>query len=322
MKPKLSKLIKHLILLAPVAIILSGCPSFSLVSPSFTYTNNYGGENPNDISCTKGTWYSSPYCSIPISKFISISSNYTIPYESNYLFNYAINNKTFAFNDIKYQKNIDKLNQFFLAHYPDPQKMTTLPPKLKDLYVIMHDEYIPTNNYQKLFEAYTYIYTISALNFATKPCNSQFIEYMIAQKNPKYLHQFVLYKAFSLQYTNNILMNLQSSVDGKYTDQYTLYNKIYSKLLEMNPYRLNDMAVQIYNNTAKNESDSVESDIFVKDEKFGEIGTFTCNENGNIWKRFGFEYFGNNVSGVKYLVNFKNPDDFGDYDKTKIAIQP
>lgn len=317
---------KHVILvylsLAPLLLAMAGCTTLSLISPSFTYNNNYNSSNnPNMISCNDGTWFTSPYCSIPIAKFVTLTAKYADPSPKNILMDYDLKHGNFIFYDLNQPKIIDQLNSEFLKNFPEIDKYAAMPNPLQSLYTKVKENYIPHKNYQKLMEAYIYIYTISTLHFATSPCPTP--DYgggaFLAAESLTYQQQYVLYRAFSIQFTNYVLFNLSDSVDGKYKDERDLYNTVYAKILKLNPYRLVRLAQDLYEQTTVY-LPQTESGFYNNGLNFGELGTFSCNKYGTSWYRFGFEFFGNNISGIHRLVHFKEQDKLENMDKSKFNL--
>ena len=308
-----------------LCLTLTGCPTLSLVSPSFTYNNNYNAENnPNEIECSNGNWYTSAYCAIPIPKFIALSSNYADPNDAISPLTYGLNHQTFFFDDINKKSTLDELNQIFLKNYPNTNTFANLPLAVQKLYITIKEDYIPKHNYQKLMEAYTLLYTISTLHFATAKCkvNSDADVKLLLNHTPQMQQKFVLYKAFSLQFSNAVLLHISNSFDTTYADEATLYNALYATILDLNPYQLNNLAQSIFNQTLAYMPKNTESTYFYKDDgiHFGELGSFSCNKNSSSWYRFGFEFFGTNTAGVLRSVKIKNIDSYKKFDKTLIPI--
>jgi hypothetical protein len=306
--------------LGGMTLLLSGCPSFSLVSPSFTYTNNYSDSNPNAISCYVGTWYSSGYCSIPISRFAAISSDYINPALTNLLLEYTYKYNRFVFTDLDEESSLIQMNELFLANYPTSAQMVLLPEDLQHLYIQIKEVYIPKKDYHQLSTAYTYLYTLSAMQFATAACKEHFESATTPQEALRQT-QFMEYKAFSMQYTNAVLLHISDSVDGKYKNEFDLYEHLYEAILDLNPYQLTNMAANLYETTLIYSPDKFESALYTSGVTFGELGKFSCNNITTRWTRFGFEYFGNNIAGTRRLVSFKSKDVLSTYDDDAIPLR-
>lgn len=328
------KYIKNLKILSgiiPLSIILSGCPTFSLVSPSFTYNNNYNSNNnPNEISCERGGWFSAPYCSIPLSKFISISAEYADPYEPSLLVDYGLKHNSFVFYDIDQTSTLRELNTIFLKRFPNNEDFVKMPQALQTLYTNVKENYIPQKNYKKLMEAYIYIYTLSALHLATSPCPEPDLQALKHKKSKKYKsaknnqsfyqQQYILYRAFSMQFANDVLNHISGSVTSKYKNERDLYENVYEKILDLNPNRLANLAQGLYDRTTIYLPQYNPSFYTTTGLDFGEIGTFACNKYGSVWDRFGFEFFGTNAAGLRHVVKYKNKDTFNKIDDSELLI--
>mgnify|MGYP006344136781 FL=1 len=319
--------IRTILALMPLALILSGCPSLVTMLPSMvpsmvpSVNLNNVNVNNNQISCYAGGWFSSGYCSIPLSNFIGISSHYADPYDVNLLLNYDVNNQQFFFDTINDSATIDKLNQNFLSSYPNVNQFAALPTKIQSLYIKMKEEYIPKQDYANLYKGYIYIYTISALHFATAPCD----ESMPLLSNKKmsiesYQQQIMLHKAFAMQYSNAVLHYVAGELSDKYNDETKLYNSVYSKILTLNPYQLQNMAQSLYSRI-NSFAPAFNASFYTLDGvSFGDLGKFSCTPTGNIWSRYGYPFFGSNISGIDMRVQFKQHEVLSQYDDNEIAI--
>lgn len=309
------KIKKTFIILAPLSFLLSGCPSFvtmipslapSLV-PSVNLTNV--NVNTNQISCYQGGTFSSDYCSIPISRFVSLTSSYADPHDVNLLLAYDLeHNQEFFFDNINHTSTIDQLNKNFLTYYPKPTKFASLPIKVQNLYIKMREKYIPTHDYKNLYSSYIYLYTISALHFATNQCVTPYVS-KINGIDPKLTSQReMLYKAFAIQYTNAVLHNIAPNVSGKYDSEIDLYNAIYASIMKIDPNQLQNMAQSIYSRTSSY-APQFESSFYTESGiNFGDIGSFGCTNLGGVWSKYGYQYFGRNVSGIDLRVRFIQHD--------------
>lgn len=326
MKAKQNR-IRTILALTPLALILSGCPSLVTMLPSMvpsmvpSVNLNNVNVNNNQISCYAGGWFSSGYCSIPLSNFIGISSHYADPYNVNLLLNYDVNNQQFFFDNIDQSATIDKLNQSFLSSYPNANQFAALPDKVQSLYIKIKEEYIPKQDYANLYKGYIYIYTISALHFATAPCD----ESMPLLSNKKmsiesYQQQIMLHKAFAMQYSNAVLHYVAGELSGKYNDETKLYNSVYSKILTLNPYQLQNMAQSLYSRISSFAPAFNNSFYTLDGVSFGDLGKFSCTPTGNIWSRYGYPFFGSNISGIDMRVQFKQHEVLSQYDDNEIAI--
>lgn len=323
---QLGKHLKTVGLLAPFSFLLAGCPSIatwlpsmvpSLV-PSVNLTNV--SVNNNQISCFPGGLFTSEYCSIPITRFLAITTDYADPYsESNFLVAYGQKYNRFVFADLDEEARLDQINSEFLANYPTTAILAKMPENLRNLFIKIKEEYIPQRNYKKLSEAYTYLYTITTLDFATDPCLTRFSPATTAQESAEQL-QFMQYKAFSIQYANAILMHISSSLDSKYNNEFDAYEHLYTRILKLNAYQLDNLATGLYDKTMLYSPTQFESSLYTIGARFGELGRFSCTGNATSWYKFGFEYFGTNISGIKRDINFKNKDIFENYDNEPIPI--
>jgi hypothetical protein len=319
-----NKSLRQLAVLAPLGMMLTACPSIVTmlpsVMPSMVPSINYNSidvQNPNQISCNEGDLLSSEYCSIPISRFVAITSSNADPYYGSVLLLYG-KDHNFFFDNINKTEILESINVAFIKNYPDTPHFAALPDALQHLYIVTKERDIPEHNYQKLFETYIYLYTINAMDFATNGCDATTQTYLSATSS-NYKQQYMLYKAFSMQYTNDILHHISGSLTGKYADEHEIYNAIYAEILKLDPYQLENMAQAIYARTSSNLPDFDDS-FYSTGIKFGEIGTFSCTPIGSIWEKFGYEFFGRVVSGLPHYVKFKNKDSFSRYDDTIIPV--
>lgn len=326
-KTQLRPTLKTIALIAPLGLLLSGCPSMatflpsmipSLV-PSVNLTNV--NVNNNQISCYPGGTFSSEYCSIPIGRFLAITTNYADPYaESNLFMAYGQKYQRFIFADLDERTQLDKINQDFLNSYPTASSLSTMPDSLRNLLIEIKEEYIPEKNYKKLSEAYTHLYTITALDFATDPCLTKFSPATSAQESAQQL-QFMQYKVFGIQYTNAILMHISGSLDSKYDNEVDAYEHLYQAVLKLDPYQLDNLATALYDKTMTYSPKQFESSLYtLNGAPFGELGRFSCTHEATHWFKFGFEYFGTNISGIKRDISFKNPDVYKNYDSDPIPV--
>ena len=318
--------IKNLLAYLPI-ITLSGCVSLSLVSPSFNYNNNYSGGNPNQITCDTGGFFSYPVCSIPISRFVALTAQYADPLESDAMVVYAMrNNNAFIFNDLVKTSVIESLNKgMFAGKYITNDATITFPPYLDELNEKLTNEYQPENNYISEADTYIYKFTLNAIHFAITPCIDVSDSISSPYDKEQYQQLFMLYKAFSIQYTNDILRHVGSGYfhfDTKYEDEEDLYNHLYASILKLNPSQLQHLAQAVFQRT-NDAHPSFESGFYTDTGvAFGAIGTFSCTAENTSWKKYGSDYFGLNVSGVRILVQFKNRDVFANTDKQKLGIIP
>lgn len=320
--------IRTILALAPLTVILSGCPSLVTMLPSMvpsmvpSVNLSNVNINNNQISCYQSGWFSSGYCSIPLSNFVGISSRYADPYDANLLLNYDINHQQFFFDSINHSVTIDQLNQSFLKYYPEPNQFAALPDKVQSLYIKMKEEYIPKKDYDNLYKGYVYIYTISALHFATTNCNESTQLLNTDSKIPieSYQQQIMLHKAFAMEYTNAVLYYISGDVSDKYDDETALYNAIYSKILTLNPYQLQNMAQSLYSRTSSFMPEFNSSFYTLAGVGFGDLGKFSCTKTGNIWSRYGYPFFSSNISGIDIRVQFKQHEILTQYDNQEIPI--
>lgn len=319
--------IRTILTLTPLTITLSGCPSLVTMLPSMmpsmvpSVNLNNVSLNNNQISCYQGDWFSSGYCSIPLSNFVGITSHYADPYDANLLLNYDINNQQFFFDNINHSSTIDKLNQNFLKYYPEPNQFAALPNKVQSLYIKIREEYIPKKDYVNLYKGYVYIYTISALHFATSSCNES-TPLLTNGNTPveSYQQQIMLHKAFSMEYSNAVLYYIANDLTGKYTDETALYNAVYSQILTLNPYQLQNMAQSLYSRTNSFMPAFSNSLYTLAGVSFGDLGKFSCTKTGNTWSRYGYPFFGSNISGIDMRVQFKQHEILTQYDNDPIPI--
>lgn len=311
----------------PLGFLLSGCPTFATaipsLIPSLIPSVNYNSidMNTNQISCYKGGTFSSDYCSIPISRFVSITSGYADPYNVNLLLDYDLNNQHhFFFDDINHASTIDKLNKQFLNTYPAPDKFAQLPTALQNLYIRMREKYIPNHDYKNLYSSYIYLYTINALHFATNPC-SQEDQLQTNQATAHIIYQRdMLYKAFAIRYSNEVLHHVAGDLSSKYDSENDLYNAVYKYILAIDYNKLQNMAQDLFA-TINNKLPPFESSFFSETGvSFGNIGTFGCADKGGFWMRYDYEYFGNNVSGINLRVQFIQHDTLSQIDSSKTAL--
>ena len=300
-------------------ILLSGCVSLSLVSPSFNYNNNYAGGNPNQITCDTGSFFSYPVCSIPISRFIALTAQYADPLESDAMIVYAMHNhNAFIFDDLVKTSLIESLNKVATTD-------TTLrfPPYLDEMNEQLNNVYLPESDYVKEADMYIYKFTLNAIHFAITPCSDVSDNITSPYDKEQYQQLFTQYKVFSIQYTNDILRHVGSGYfhfDTKYEDENDLYDHLYATILKLNPSQLQHLAQSIFQRTAEARP-SFDSNFYTDTGiAYGAIGTFSCTNENTSWKKYGSDYFGLNVSGVRILVEFKNRDVFANTDKQKFSI--
>ncbi len=317
-------LLHQIAALIPLGMMLTACPSIATILPSMVPSmipsinyNSIDMQNPNQISCNEGGVFSSEYCSIPISRFVAITSSNADPYYGNILLLYG-KNQNFFFDNINKIEILESINSAFIKSYPDTQHFAALPDALQHLYIVTKERHIPKRNYQKLFETYIYLYTINAMDFATNGCDAT-TQSFLSVTSAKYRQQYMLYKAFSMQYTNDILHHISGALTGKYSDEHAIYNAVYAEVLKLDPYQLENMAQAIYARTSSN-LPQFDDSFYSTGIKFGEIGTFSCSPIGSIWEKFGYEFFGRVVSGLPHYVKFKNKDSFSSYDDTMIPV--
>lgn len=283
----------------PLSILLSGCPSvipfLSDAVPALIPSVNLNNINinTNQITCYQGGMFSSDYCSIPLSRFVALMGKYTDFANTNLLIAYDMqNNQKFFFDELHYTGTIDKLNKIFMDSYPSAHKFALMPHSVQSLYIKMRERYIPQHDYERLYRSYTYLYTISAIKFATDDCNMP-INYSNLEKE-----QYILYKAFAIQYTNAVLYYVGNHISTSYNNELDAYNSIYKKILTINPSKLQNLANNIFDNT-NSVPQITNFDLFSESGvTFGDIGSFKCSQNGNTWFKYGYEYFGTNISGI------------------------
>lgn len=316
---KIKSLTRLCLTVLPLSIILSGCPSFATVLPeiapslvpSVNLTNV--SVNTNQISCYPSSTFSSSYCSIPLSKFVGIVSGYADPYNTNLLLAYDVNNKQgFFFDKVNHTREIESLNQYFLAQYPKANQFALLPVSVQDLYIKMREKYIPKHDYENLYRSYVYLYTISAIHSATNKCKTaEFNNINLYTNNASesvVLQRAMLYKAFTIQYTNAILFHISDKVDGTYDSELELYNAIYKQILHISPNQLQNIAQNIYAKTNMYAPQFESSFFSTNGTNFGDLGNFACTQYGGLWMRYDYEYFGRNLSGIDIRVKFKQHD--------------
>lgn len=327
---KINKLLKSILILSPLTIVLSGCPSLLTMLPSLapslvpSVNMNNINVNTNQISCYQGGLFSSDYCSIPISKFISLISDYANPLDVNSLLMYDLNNnQQFIFDNLNHTNTIDILNEQFLANYPTAMQFALLPLKVQTLYIKMRERYIPQKDYTQLYNSYIYLYTFGALAYATDSCTAPY-ELPTLKGNHLSLDQIrqreMLYKAFSIQYSNAVLHHIAGDVDSTYNSETDLYNAIYAAILKIDPNQLQSIAQSIFSNT--NSSLPIFQPEFFSESgiKFGDIGKFACTDKGGMWSRYDYQYFGINVSGIDIRVKFKQRDTLKQTPKNPTSI--
>lgn len=326
---KYKNIIKTTLIMLPLGFMLSGCPTLAATAipgllpaliPNFNY--NSIDINSNRISCYKGGIISSDYCSIPISRFVSITGDYADPYDVNLLLSYDINNNQhFFFDDINHTSTIDKLNKDFLSNYPTPDEFAQLPVALQNLYIRMREKYIPKHDYKHLYSSYIYLYTINALHFATAPCDMPYqLNSNLKANESTLLQREMLYKTFTIRYTNEVLHHVADNLSNKYNSETDLYNAVYKSILAIDDTKLQIMAQNLFS-TINNHLPPFESAFFSDTGvSFGNIGTFGCATKGGYWTRYDYEYFGNNVSGVDIRVQFKQQDTLSQIETNKVAI--
>lgn len=278
--------------------------------------------NNNQVSCYPGGTFSSEYCSIPIARFLAITTNYADPYaESNLFLSYGEKYQRFVFADLDEQRRLESINQEFLLHYPSTKTLSSMPKSLQELFTNIKDEYIPEHNYVKLSEAYTHLYTITTLDFATDPCLNKFTPATTAQESAQQL-QYMQYKTFAIQYADAVLMHISGSLTSKYDNEVDAYEHLYTQILKLDPYQLDNLATSVYDKTMLYTPKQFESDFYsFNGAKFGELGRFSCTRDATHWFRFGYEFFGTNVSGIKREISFKNKDTFNSYGDEKIPVR-
>ncbi len=319
--------LRIILISAPLTIILSGCPSLVTMLPSMvpsmvpSVNLSNVNINTNQISCYPGDWFSSGYCSIPLSNFIGISSHYADPYSANLLLSYDINNKQFFFDNINHEETIDRLNQNFLTYYPAPNEFAALPDKVQSLYIKMKEDYIPKKDYDNLYKGYVYLYTISALRFATEPCNES-TPLLTSNSIPveSYQQQVILHKAFAMEYTNAVLHYISNDLTEKYDNEAALYNAVYGQILTLNPYQLQNMAQSLYSRTNSFMPTFNNSFYTIAGISFGDLGKFSCTKKGNTWSRYEYPFFGSNISGIDIRVQFKQNEILTQYNNDPIPI--
>ena len=311
-KLQLTNLLKLLFILTSILMTLSACVTLSLVSPSISYNNNYGGaSNPNQIFCTQGSFFKSAFCTIPLSRFVAISSNNADMLESNALVNYAVANNSFIFNDLTQVKVLTMLNTQ-IQESETSERYQHLPESVKKMYGKLQTKYIPEKNYAKQADAYIYIYALNTIDFATSACPNAELESSVLYSAKEYQQQqqFMLYKAFSMQFTNAVLMHIADSVDGKYKNEADLFESLYAEILELDPVMLRSLAIQAYN-TSLNAQPKFERSFYTREGiRFTRLGNFSCTKDIASWHRYAYEFFGLNVSGVRDEVHFKTSDVF------------
>lgn len=312
------------IIIASLAVTLSGCPSMvtmlpsmmpSLV-PSVNLTNV--NVNTNKISCYPGSMFSSDYCSIPLSNFIGITSRYADPYDENLLLRFQFNNNQFFFDAINHTNILDKLSANFIVNYPTASKFAALPDKVQRLYIKIKEDYIPNHRYLELRDSFIIIYTISTLHFATTNCES-IPQFSSTESSTQYQQQIMVSKAFAMQFTNAILHNINDEVETKYSDETALYNGVYSTILKLNPNQIQNMAQNIYARTIAFIPEFNQS-FYHDGISFGDLGTFSCNKRGNTWYRYGYPFFGENISGIDMRVQFKQVDVLDKFNDDSIPL--
>lgn len=303
--------------------MLGGCVSLSLVSPSFNYNNNYSEGNPNRISCDPGGFFSYPNCSIPISRFVAITAQYADPLNNDALIAYANENNSFVFDDINKITTLDKLNKMFYSKPMSGERFHKLPQYFQERLEKMRDTYIPENDFKKIAHTYIYAFTLNTIHFAVTPCNNPTSQVDAPYDKEKYEQLYLKYKVFSIQFTNDILRHIGSSYfhfDTEYENEDDLYEHLYTKILKLNPSQIVSLAQKIYAQTNAEEP-TFESSFYTKAGlTFGTIGTFKCTTDLTSWDKYGSDYFGLNVSGVRMLVHFKNRDVFANTDSHKMNI--
>lgn len=319
-----NNLVRLFLLIVISSSILTGCPSLTSAIPSFIPSlvpsvnyNTLSINNPNQIQCYDGSWLSSEYCAIPINRFAAISSHYTSPFESNQLFDYALQNSSFVFDNLDESSTLESLNLQFIRKYPTGESFVKLPPEVQNLYLKMKEDYIKNHDFQKQMETYIYLYTLSTIDFANQICNESAID----GKNPEYQQQLMLYKTFSMLFTNDLLHHVALKLSSKYNSQVDLYNGLYKTILDLNPYQLMNMAEMNYSIAYSNLPDFNQNFYTAEGVRFGEIGNFSCSKSGTSWLRFGYQYFGSKVAGLPYYVNFINKDTFNQYDDELIPVK-
>lgn len=313
--------LKRLILIIPVitSITVGGCaaPLAALpgIVPSLIPSVDMStiNVNSNQISCYKGSWIFSDYCSIPISRFTSLTIPYaTIDNASFLLLNINENhaNQQF-FNDVNSKEGLESLNAKFLKMYPEVSIFANLPKAEQSLYIKVRENYIPNKNYDKLYQSYIYLYTLNIMREALTPCESSDVFTSIQARH----------KVFAIQFTNDILYNISDSLSSKYTDEKELYNKLYAKILTLNPYKLERLAKSILNKTNNAYTDSLDHQSLttIRGVGVGDLGRFSCNYHGSFWLKYDYNYFGDNTSGVDIRVKYKLNDDLNDMSSQKIT---
>lgn len=295
--------------LAGLGICFSGCAAIGIgtladlvpsLVPSVDVTNV--NVNNNEINCYPGKYFTSDYCSIPLPKFISLSSEFANPFGSEFLFYpYQSDNSELTMHRLTSKKTIDELNTLFLKNYPESKEFSSLPISLQTIYTNMKTQYIPKHDYQNLYNSYVYLYTMSALYFATDDCNRD-------DNSLKHvdIKTYTLYKAFSIQYANNLLYYIYPSVDGKYNSESALFDGVYKEITKINPSRLTTLADNIYEKTVSLKPLDDWNNIFSESGiSFGNAGTFSCSINGGTLYRYGYQYFGTHTQGIDLRVSYK-----------------
>lgn len=289
--------------------ILSGCAapltSLSGLVPSLVPSVDLSSVNVNmnQVDCHKGNWFSSDYCSVPISRFAALTISYASVDHAYELLNLDINDESMDqhfFDNIHNKYGIESINQTFLKGYPDNHQFSEFPKSVQKLFIKIRENYIPNKNYDKLYQSYMYLYTLAVMDEALQSC----------EENMSLSDLEVKHKIFTLQFTNDVLYNVSSDVSGKYDGEVGLYNKLYEKILSLNPYQLENLANSILSKTNKLYPQNVNSKmLFSKDGLLiPELGTFICDQNISQWLKYDHDYLGNNTSGMDIRVMFKLKD--------------
>ncbi|MDD3267217.1 MAG: hypothetical protein PHC75_08595 [Burkholderiales bacterium] len=299
------------LLMGIIASGMSGCAAplagLSGLVPSLVPSMDFSSVNVNmnQVDCYKGSWFSSDYCSVPISRFAALSISYAsidnAPKSLKLNINDPLVDQTF-FDMIHSKDGIESMNQAFLMNYPDAKQFAEFPKATQDLYVKMKERYILKKNYDKLYASYMYLYTLAIMDEALRPC----------ERGTVLSPQEVRHKIFALQFSNDVLYNVSSSLSGKYDGESGLYNKFYKEILLLNPYKLENLANSILIKMNKYYPQEINSNLlFSKDGiLIAELGSFSCNKHSAQWLKYDHDYFGINTSGIDLRVKFKLRDNF------------
>ena len=308
-------------ILTALFLAISGCMTLSLISPSVSYNNNYAaGSNPNQIFCTPGTFFKAAYCTIPLSRFIAISSHNADLMESSTLITYAkTHNNAFIFDDITKNTTLTELNNHIQESLLQT-KFQQPPLEVSKLYTKLTTVYIPEQNQLKQADTYIYLLTLNTLRFATDPCPVAFAENESANATPAAIQQLMIYKVFSVRFTNAVLMHIADSVDGKYDNETEMFDGVYAAILDLKPEQLRSLAIKAYQSTLQTAPKYNPDFLTPGGIRFAKVGNFSCTKEGTEWLRYGFEFFGLNISGVRNVVKFKTPDIYSNTDADRLMI--